>query len=435
METMQREFFPDGTPIDDWFYDIRVPALEEMGRQYVLTHYDIWDDGKVYTRRIQWLIDLAAQRGGGVIVVPAGTYLTGSLFFKQGVNLYVSEGGVLKGSDDVSDYRLCETRIEGETCSYFAAMINVDGVDGFTMCGPGTIDGNGLRSWKAFWLRREWNPNCTNKDEQRPRLVYISNSQNVLVADLHLQNSHFWTNHIYRSHHVKYLNCRIFSPALPVKAPSTDAIDIDVCSDFLIKNCYMEVNDDSVVLKGGKGPWADTAPENGSNERIIVEDCTYGFCHGCLTCGSESVHNRNIIVRRLRVNDGANFLWLKMRPDTPQLYEYITVEDVAATVMNFITVKPWTQFFDLKGRTDIPKSRGEHITMRNCDCECDTYFNVEAREDQYHLSDFTFENLRINANKDNFTEDIVENMTLKNVQVDIRPEDDTDTYGQAVFGS
>lgn len=432
---VNKEFFPDGTVIDDWFYDTKVPALEELGRQYVLTQYGIFDDGKVHTREFQWLIDLVAQRGGGVIVVPAGTYLTGSLFFKQGVNLYVSEGGTLKGSDDISDYRLCETRIEGETCTYFAALINVDGVDGFTMCGPGVIDGNGLRSWKAFWMRREWNPKCTNKDEQRPRLVYISNSQNVLVADLHLQNSHFWTNHIYKSHHVKYLNCRIFSPAIPVKAPSTDAIDIDVCTDFLIKNCYMEVNDDSVVLKGGKGPWADTAPENGANERILVEDCTYGFCHGCLTCGSESVHNRNILIRRLKISDGSNLLWLKMRPDTPQLYEYITVEDVDAKLKNFITVKPWMQFFDLKGRTDVPRSRGEHITMRNCSCVCDTYFNVEAQEEQYVLSDFTFENLRITANNDNFTEGIVENMTVKNVQVDIRPESDGDTFGQAVFGS
>lgn len=102
-------------------------------------------------------------------------------------------------------------------------------------------------------------------------------------------------------------------------------IDIDVCQDVLVKNCYLEVNDDSVVLKGGKGPWADTAPENGSNERIIVEDCVYGFCHGCLTCGSESVHNKNIIVRRIKVLAGSNLLWLKMRPDTPQHYEYITV--------------------------------------------------------------------------------------------------------------
>ena len=165
----------------------------------------------------------------------------------------VAKGGTLKGSDDVSDYDLKETRIEGETCTYFTALINADGVDGFTMCGPGTIDGNGLRSWKAFWLRRKWNPKCTNKDEQRPRLVYLSNCRNVLVADLSLQNAHFWTNHLYRCDHVKYLNCNIFSPATPVKSPSTDALDIEVCTDVLVKGCYMEVNDDSVVLKGGKG--------------------------------------------------------------------------------------------------------------------------------------------------------------------------------------
>ena len=428
-ENIKKEFFPDGTPVDGWFYDTRIPVLEELGKQYVLTQYNILDDGKIHTEEIQKLIDAAAEQGGGVIVVPAGTYLTGSLFFKQGVNLYVTKGGTLKGSDDISDYKLCETRIEGETCNYFAALINADHVDGFTMCGEGTIDGNGLRSWKAFWLRRGWNPKCTNKDEQRPRLVYISNSQNVMIADLHLQNSHFWTTHVYKSNHVKYLNCHIFSPAKPVKAPSTDAIDIDVCSDFLIKNCYMEVNDDSVVLKGGKGPWADTALENGANERIIVEDCTYGFCHGCLTCGSESIHNRNIIIRRLQVSTGGNLLWLKMRPDTPQVYEYITVEDVKAKVKNFININPWTQFFDLKGRTDKPISRAQHITMRNCECECNHYFNVTPQKEQYHLSDFTFENLHIKAENNGFDEGIVENMTVTNVCV--KTELETDKVGSS----
>ena len=149
------------------------------------------------------------------------------------------------------------------------------------------------------------------------------------------------------------MNCRSVSPAYPVKAHSTAAIDIDVCSDVLIKNCYLEVNDDAVVLKGGKGPWADSMPENGSNERIIVEDCTYGFCHGCLTCGSEAIHNKNIIVRRIKVLEGYNFLWLKMRPDTPQKYEYILIEDVEAVVNSFITIHPWTQFYDLQGSEDI----------------------------------------------------------------------------------
>lgn len=416
----RQEFFPDGTPIDSWFYDTTVPTLDQLGKQYVLTQYGILDDGRLHTAEIQALIDTAAANGGGVIVVPAGTYMTGSLFFKQGVNLYVMAGGTLKGSDDISDYPIVETRIEGETCPYFAALINVDGVDGFTMCGPGVIDGNGLRSWKAFWLRRTWNPKCTNKDEQRPRLVYISNSSNVLVADLHLQNSQFWTNHIYRSHHVKYLNCTIFSPAEPVKAPSTDAIDIDVCSDFLVKNCYLEVNDDSVVLKGGKGPWADTAPENGANERILIEDCTYGFCHGCLTCGSESIHNRNIIVRNINVSVGDNLLWLKMRPDTPQRYEYITIEGIKGNITRFINITPWTQFYDLKDRKEIPLSYADHITMRNCDCNCKTYFYVKPEKSQYELSNFTFENLNIVTEDAGYSPEGIENMVINNVNVTVK---------------
>lgn len=415
---MQKEYFPDGTLIDEWFYDTHIPTLADMGKQYVLTDYGILDDGKVYTKKIQQLIDTAAEQGGGVIVVPSGTYLTGSLFFKQGVNLYVSGGSVLKGSNDISDYEIRITRIEGETCPYFSALINADGVDGFTMCGPGTIDGNGLRSWKAFWLRKKWNPACTNKDEQRPRLIYISNSRNILIADLHMINAHFWTNHIYKCNHVKYINCYIYSPATPVKAPSTDALDIDVCTDVLVKNCYMEVNDDAVVLKGGKGPWADTAEENGSNERILIEDCVYGFCHGCLTLGSESVHNRNIIIRRIKVGEGNNLLWLKMRPDTPQHYEYITVEEVEGKIKNFINVNPWTQFFDLKGREDIPLSIADHVTMKNCKCECDTFFNVKKEESQYKLSNFIFENLELKVKKDGFTEDTIQNVSVKNIKIE-----------------
>lgn len=358
----KQEFFPDGTPIDGWFYDLLIPKLEDLGKQYVLTSYGILDDGKIHTAEIQAVIDRAAEEGGGVLVVPRGTYYTGALYFKQGVNLYVMEGGTLKGSDDVADYPVCETRIEGETCMYYPALINADGLDGFTMCGGGTIDGNGLRSWKAFWQRRAWNPQCKNKDEQRPRLVYISNCSNVLIADLHLQNAHFWTTHIYKCHHVKYINCNIFSPAEPVKAPSTDAIDIDVCTDVLVKNCYLEVNDDSVVLKGGKGPWADTVPENGSNERIIVEE-------------------------------------------------------IEGKIQDFININPWTQFYDLKDRKDIPLSYADHIVIRNCNCDCDHYFNVKADKEQYVLTDFTFENLNIRAKVNGFCEDMISNVSVHNVNV------------------
>ena len=157
--------------------------------------------------------------------------------------------------------------------------------------------------------------------------------------------------------------------------------------------------------------------ENGVNERILVEDCVYGFCHGCLTCGSESVHNKNILLRRIKVGSGSNLLWLKMRPDTPQHYEYITLENIEGNITNFININPWTQFFDMKDRKDIPLSYADHVTMKNCKCECETYFNVEPNKAQYELSDFTFENLDIRAKNDGFKADAVENMKIINVNI------------------
>jgi len=414
----QIEFFPDGSKIDDWFYEYYVPNLEDLGKQYVLTDYNIYSDGKIYTNEIQAIIDMAFENGGGVIVVPEGTFMTGSLYFKQGVNLYICKNGILKGSDDPSDYDVYLTRIEGETCNYLVALINADGIDGFKIMGEGMIDGNGLHSWKSFWHRRKWNPKCTNKDEQRARLVYVSNCSNVLFANVTLSNSQFWTTHIYKCNHVKYLNCTITSPSEPVKAPSTDAIDIDVCTDVLIKGCYLEVNDDAVALKGGKGINADTDASNGLNERIIVEDSTYGFCHSCLTCGSESIHNRNIIVRRIKVNSGKNLLWLKMRPDTPQLYEGILIDQVEAKVTSFININPWTQFANLIDKEECLMSYAKNITISNTNCECTTYFNVKAQDDQYTLEEFKFDNLRIKAKLNRFNENIIKNLILNDVIID-----------------
>ena len=418
-------FWPDGTPVDAWFSEQSEPRLADLGTPYVLTDFGVENDStKVQTKVIQAVIDIAATNGtvmGGrperaVVVVPAGTYLTGALFLRPGVNLWISEGATLKGSDDIADFPVVQTRIEGQSCKYFAALINADSLANATIAGPGTIDGNGLRYWRAFWFRRSWNPQCTNKDEQRPRLLYVANSSHVTIHGLRLQNSPFWTTHLYKSDHVRLSGLRITSPLQPVKAPSTDAIDIDACTDVHVTRCYMAVNDDAIALKGGKGSWADTAPENGSNERILIEDCEYGFCHGCLTCGSESIHNRNIVLRRIRIGNAARLLWLKMRPDTPQRYEYITVDGITGTVTNFLYVKPWTQFFDLQGRTDMPLSYADHITMQNCTLQCKTFFAV-ARSDQYRLSNFTFANLDIAAEQPQYDPAQIDGLQTRRLRI------------------
>lgn len=409
--------FPDGKLIPDWFRNNERVNVSALGKQYRITDYGIVNDStKLQTTQIQEIIDLAAKNGGGVIVIPEGTFLSGSLFFKPKTHLYLEENAVLKGSDDISHFPVVMTRMEGQTLKYYPALVNADGLDGFTISGKGTLNGNGARYWRAFWLRRQWNPDCTNMDEQRPRIIYLSNCKNVQIEGIKIENSPFWTTHYYKCSFVKLLNLHITSPREPMEAPSTDAVDLDVCNNVLIKNCYMSVCDDAVALKGGKGPWADKDPNNGGNYDIIIEDCQYGYCHSALTCGSESVHNRNVIFRRSTVDKARILLHLKMRPDTPQKYEYLLVENIKGNAGDFIYIAPWTQFYNLGDRKDMPISYSNNITMRNIDLDCNTFFNVK-KSDQYQLSDFSFENMTIRTKKDKLDKDIVRSFIINNVTV------------------
>ena len=416
-----QETFPDGTVVPEWFHDYNVRDINSLGTVYDITQHGVATDSTiVQTAAIQAVIDLAAENGGGVISIPeGGVFLSGSLFFKPGTHLLVN--GTLKGSDDISDFAIMDTRMEGQNLKYFAALVNAIGNDGFTISGKGTINGNGLRYWRSFWLRRQYNPKCTNLEELRPRLVFISDCKDVEITGVRLMNSPFWTTHLYRCENVKLMNLHIFAPAKPVKAPSCDAIDIDVCTNVLVKNCYMSVNDDAIALKGGKGPWADEdTVNNGANQNIIIEDCVYGFCHSALTCGSESVHNRNVIMRRIQVDEAERLLWLKMRPDTPQNYEYISVENITGNVVNILYVKPWTQFFDLKGREDIPYSRSSNITMSGIEMECNVAFNIEKADDQYSLSDFTFKDFSVKSKEASSSlEDCISNVSVSGVNINM----------------
>lgn len=413
----KHDVWPDGTTMDQWFANREKVDVNTLGKRYVVTDYGVTNDSTlVQTAALQAVIDCAGNDGGGVVVVPKGTFLSGALFFRPKTHLLVEEGGKLKGSEYIADFPILETRIEGQTCQYFAALVNADGLDGFTIAGKGTIDGNGYHYWEEFWIRRKWNPQCTNKDEQRPRLVYISNSSNVTVQDVRLQNSPFWTNHLYRCHHVRYLDCHIYAPTTGVKAPSSDAIDIDVCHDVLVDGCYMSVNDDAVAIKGGKGTWADKVPENGPNYNILIQNCTYGVVHGCLTLGSESVYDKNIVLRNIKVSNANRVLWLKMRPDTPQHYEYVTVENITGTTGSFLVVRPWTQFFKPEQRDDMPLSQCNNIVMRNIKMQCKNFFDV-GTSDKYRLSGFTFQNIDVTDEKCAFSPAVIDNTVVKNVKI------------------
>ena len=353
--------------------------------EFVITDYGAVADSTILqTAEIQKAIDAAAV-SGGTVVIPRGVWLSGALFFKPGTSLCLDEGAVLKGSDNTWDYPDTQVHIEGALQPYAAALVNAEGVDGFRIYGKGTIDGNGLTYWKAFWQRRRENPACTNLEVRRPRLVSVSNAKNIEIEGIKLHNAGYWTVHLYKCDGVHVKDVDIYAPMKPVHAPSSDGIDLDACSNVHIEGCSFATADDLIALKGGKGPWADTDPDNGINEHILIERCHFGHGPGVLVCGSECIGVRDVVLRDCSVDGTGRLLWLKMRPDTPQRYEDITIERVSGNVESVLFVKPWTQFFDLKGREDIPMSYASRITFRDCNLEYKIRENVEEAPDQFKL--------------------------------------------------
>src|SRR5690606_34050968 len=132
--------FPDGTPIPEWFSDTSKVALASLGKKYVLTDHGVYADSTiVQTKSIQAIIDKESESRGGVMVIPKGVFLSGSSFFKPKTNLYLEDSATLKCSDDISNFKVITTRIEEQTVKYFAALVNADGLNGFTISGKGTI--------------------------------------------------------------------------------------------------------------------------------------------------------------------------------------------------------------------------------------------------------------------------------------------------------
>jgi polygalacturonase len=354
-----------------------------ISQDYIITNHGASTDStKLNTHLIQHIIDKAEAAGGGTIVIPKGVFLSGALFFKPNTRLHLMEGAVLKGTDDIANYPLIPSRMEGRSIYYYAALVNAYQVDSFSITGPGTIDGNGLKFWKYFWAYRDSmskiGKSATNLEVHRPRLIFIWGSDHVKIQNVKLRNSGFWTTHLYQCYDVLIEDCDIRSPYKPVPAPSTDGIDIDACKKVVIRGCYISVNDDAVCIKGGKGPDAHTLPENGAVEDILIENCTFGESHGTLTLGSECIHAQKITMRNCKVDNDCPILRLKMRPDTYQTFENITIDNITGRCGTIISMAPWRQFFSLGGSTEKPFAIVRNITISNIKVECKRFGDMEG---------------------------------------------------------
>ncbi len=396
-------------------------AFGTQAKDYVLTDYNVSTDSTiVQTAAIQAVIDLAEAEGGGTVVVPKGTFLSGALVFNPGTTLHLVEGAEIKGSDDIANFPLIPSRMEGRSIYYYAALINAYHVDNFEITGPGVINGNGLKYWQQFWdlraERKKEGRSCTNLEVHRPRLVFLWGCDKLKLSGVNLRNSPFWTTHLYQCDNVLIENCRIEAPREPVRAPSSDALDLDMCRNVTIRGCYLNCDDDGVCIKGGKGVYANRSMESGIVENILVEDCVFGpNLHGVLTMGSECVHAKNILLQNCRLEAKCALLRLKMRPDTYQIYENITVKNVTGTCATVIDMKPWRQFFDLENSGEEPSAIVRNILMENIDVECKTFGTI-AGNPADKVSNFVLRDIKAQAQDPTFTcvypEVVLENITL-----------------------
>ena len=374
------------------------------------------------TTAIQAAIDAAAGQGGGTVRIPAGVFRSGSLFIKTGVGLQLDEGAVLLGSENIEDYPKRVTRIEGHFELWRMALVNAEGLTAVRISGPGKLDGSGPAFWRAFWRRRGENPKCTNLEVERPRLLFLDRCTDVRIKGLALQDSGFWNLHLYRCRDVVLENLRITIPSAidGLRGPSTDGIDIDSSQNVTIRKCYISTNDDDIALKGSKGPRADQDADSPPVENILVEDCEIGDGNGLITCGSEATIVRHVRVRNCLMSGHATVLTLKLRPDTPQHYEDITLDGIQLGGNGrLLNVAPWTQFFDLKDQP-APTRRVNNITLRNIRGTYRTLGTLRGNPGDV-LRDITLENVAVLLADEEFNVGPIENLRLNNVVVNGRP--------------
>ena len=404
-----------------------IPKVNAREMDYVVTDLAVYpnDSTHLQTAAIQNIIDIAEANGGGRIVFPAGTYLTGALFFKPGTRLHLEKGAKIKGSDDIADFPLLPSRMEGKSIYYYAALINAYFVKGFEITGEGTIDGNGLKYWLEFWANRdraveagrEW----TNLEVHRPRLVFLWGCNDLLISGVNLQNSPFRTTHLYMCDDVLIENCRITAPRGEVRAPSSDALDLDACRRVTVRNCYLNCDDDGVCLKGGKGVYANRTMDNGICEDILVENCEFGRnLHGVLTLGSECIHAKNVTVRNCKVDINAAVLRLKMRPDTYQVYENVRIENITGTCGTVMDMKPWKQFYTLEGSDEKPYGIVRDIRISNVDVNCNTLCHIQGNPAD-KVTDISFDNVKAVAKDPSLTVVAYPEVKFNNVTVNGKP--------------
>ena len=232
-------------------------------------------DGRTkLTSILQEAIDRVSAAGGGKVVLEGGTFLTGPLELKSGVNLHIAEGAVLKGSPDLSDYpdrpqtRHFDTRALPRQRNI--ALIYADEAEDVAITGRGIIDcsGDGFVKAKTGDGWTGWHFERTvPREKSIPRAVFFAGCRNVTVRDITMVNQPAgWSYWVHDCDFVRFRDCRILAD---VRYPNNDGIHVNCSRDVFISGCEIETGDDSIILRAN----SRSLRENRPCERVVATDC------------------------------------------------------------------------------------------------------------------------------------------------------------------
>ena len=274
----------------------------------------------------------------GTVHIGKGIYLTGPLFLKSDINIWIDRGAVIKGHTDRSLYPILPGMTlgtdeneeynlgswEGNPLSSFASLITGIGVENVRIFGSGIIDGN---AENGDW----WEKPKEKRGAYRPRLVFLNGCRNITVVGIELRNSPSWTVHPYYSDDIKLIEVYIKNPD---NSPNTDGIDPESCKNVLIAGANISVGDDCIAIKSGKYYMA--LKHYKRTENIDIRNCLLNRGHGSVTVGSECAGGvRNVTVAKCIFDSTDRGLRIKTRRGRGKRsiiegirFENISMEDV-----------------------------------------------------------------------------------------------------------
>ena len=291
---------------------IRLPQF--ANRTYYITKYGAKTTASaaVNQKAINKAIALCSKKGGGKVIIPAGTWLTGAIRMESGVNLEIQEGAKLLFAFEPDLYPLVKTSWEGLGLWNYSPLIYAYQAKDIALTGKGTIDGGGnneqwwpwngnvrfgfkpgeTKEWQKMEAARprllKYAEDGVDIDQRkfgkgyglRPQLINFNECDGILIKDLKILNSPFWVIHPLLSRNITVDGVYIWN-----EGPNGDGCDPEACENVLIQNCTFHTGDDCIAIKSGRNN--DGRLWNKPSKNIIIRNCKMEDGHGGVVIGSE----------------------------------------------------------------------------------------------------------------------------------------------------